>query len=106
MVPADLVPAPGERFFVDASGFEDDVVEALLDYIYMGETPFLKTIRKAAELLKVAKTYGFEELKMKCEAAIWEKFQPSPNSILDDLLTAYYAGMEDLKQACLDFWYR
>lgn len=106
MLEADVVPSPGERLFVDASAFEDDVVEGLLDYIYKGETRFLKTLRKAAELLKLAKAYGFQELRKKCEAVIWENFQPSPNTILDDLLTAYYAGMEDFKQACLHFWYK
>lgn len=91
---------------VDASAFESDVVEGLLNYIYEGQTGLLKTPGKAIRLLQMAKIYELEDLKKDCETAVKDNFQPTVDTVLDDLLVAHSAGMEDLTNTCLEFFHK
>jgi hypothetical protein len=53
---------------VDINDFDADVVKAMLEYIYTGETDDL--CEKAAELMQIAEKYDLGGLKEDCEHAI------------------------------------
>ena len=84
---------------VEISDFEDDVVKAMLEYMYTGETPALS--EKAPDLMQIAEKYELMGLKEDCEHAIAANL--TIENAAEILVLAHLHSATKLKPKVIDF---
>lgn len=84
---------------IEIPDFEEDVVKAMLDYIYTGETEDLN--EKAADLMQISEKYDLNGLKEDCEHAIASNL--SVENAAEVLVLAHLHNATTLKGKVIDF---
>jgi len=84
---------------VDIPDFDEDVVKAMLEYIYTGETSDLN--EKAGELMQIAEKYDLNGLKEDCELAIAHSL--TVDNAAEVLVLSHLHNAENLKIKAIDF---
>jgi speckle-type POZ protein len=84
---------------VEISDFEDDVVKAMLEYMYSGETPSLS--EKAPDLMQIAEKYELMGLKEDCEHAIAANL--TIENAAEVLVLAHLHSANKLKPKVIEF---
>lgn len=84
---------------VEINDFEEEVVNAMLEYMYTGETPSLN--EKAPDLMQIAEKYDLSGLKEDCEHAIAANL--TVDNCAEILVLAHLHNAAQLKPKVIEF---